>query len=233
MRFLAVISICLIALPVEAIAAEPQDAPAQSGSVLVNGELISPEDIVQRTLLMNLSNHLGDRVKVLVGSDEVQQTYRERMRAANPHSQAEAQAAALRIKGELMAAVRKRALLEGGVTRKQAVDALVLDRLKLQAAKRLGIEVSGEEAGRLAAERLAPGAGAGKADVDGRFALLEEVGIYRKTVLDRFRVHLAWRAVLFRYRAQGDGCTYGPFKHYARSCIGKLRQDARIDYRDL
>jgi peptidyl-prolyl cis-trans isomerase SurA len=229
MRFLAVIAVCLIASPAGAIAAEPTDAPAQSGSVLVNGEVISPEDIEQRTRLMNLGNHFGDRIKAVLMGDETKQTFRERLRAANPHSQEEAQAEAERIKAALIAETRTRLLVEGGVTRKDAVDALIGDRVKLQGAKRLGIEITDEEA-----DGFLKGQVGGKAgDLSKYYAQLEEMGISRRTVLDVVRARLAYRAVFARYYREREACAMGPFKHYARSCLRKLERDARIDYRDL
>jgi hypothetical protein len=229
MRFLAVMPICLIALSCGAIAAESQNAPAQGGSVLVNGEVIGAEEIIQRVRLINLNNHFGDRMRAALGSDEIKQTLRERIQAANPRNQDETHAAAERIKAEMIVEVRKRLLVEGGVTRKEAVNALVADRLKLQAAKKLGIEITDEEveaADKARANGLAW-------DMGKLYAQLEEAGICRKTVWDIIRARLAYRALFIRYYRERDGCTFGPLKHYAHSCLKKLEQEARIEYRDL
>ncbi len=222
--------ICLIALSTGAIAAESTDAPARSGTVLVNGEPVTQEDIVQRVLWMNVHGHLGDRMKAVLMSDEVNQKFKERMRAADPHSQAEAQEAAQRIKAGLIAEVRKQALVEGGVTRKEAADAVIADRLKLQAAKSMGIEITDEEAAKAIEDMAKARAGGKTVDLNEQYEQLEKVGISRRTVLDITRARLAYRAVFARYYGQRDSCVFGPFKHFARSCVEKLRREATIDY---
>ena len=65
---------------------------------------------------------------------------------ANPHSQAEAEQAAERIKKQLLEDAKSRVLSEGGGTsRKAAIDALIEDKLKLQAAKKLDIKITDTE----------------------------------------------------------------------------------------
>jgi hypothetical protein len=151
------------------------------------------------------------------------------MQAASPRGEEEVRAAAERIRAGLIVEVRKRLLLEGGVSRKEAVDALIADRLKLQAAKRLGIEITDEEA-----EVIGRGpVGSTAVDLSKYYAQMEELGVSRRAVLDIVRAKLAYRAVFARYYRQREACAFGPFKHYAHSCFRKLERDARIDYRDL
>jgi peptidyl-prolyl cis-trans isomerase SurA len=123
------------------------------------------------------------------------------MIAANPHSQAEAQQVAERIKKELLDEAKNRVLSEGGEsTRKAAIDSLIEDKLKLQAAKKLDIKVSDAEVEQVLAQRAgAAGPADGKKPQLAEFyQQFENDGINRKTVQDIIRAQLAWRDVIRR-----------------------------------
>ena len=69
---------------------------------------------------------------------------------------------------------------ERGATRKSVIDALIDDKLKLQAAKRLGIEITDEEVVKsLIVDRLADGE---EPDVNAYYAPRVAYGIGRKTI---------------------------------------------------
>ena len=121
-------------------------ANAQNVIVLVNDEPITSGDVTQRLRWNARTNGFGDRMKAILTGDDIKERFRQKMIAANPHSQEEAQQLAEKIKKELLEDAKNRVLSEGGGTsRKAAIDALIEDRLKLQAAKKLDIKISDKE----------------------------------------------------------------------------------------
>jgi peptidyl-prolyl cis-trans isomerase SurA len=236
MRFLAHICFYLIAFLFAAFVAAPGIAVAQSEAIIVNGEPITSYDVAQRKLCENLTKNFGERMKALLSGDAVKEKFRQRMIAAHPRSQAEAKEAAERIKKELIEEAKKQVLTEGGTTRRAVIEALIDDKLKLQAAKRLGIEITDEEVeGKLverAARANASPEGA-KLDRNAVYAKFEAAGINRKTVQEVIRAPLAWLAVIRRT------CRLGPVeKIYAEDVmfpcfnLEQLRRDAVIEYRE-
>jgi len=124
--------------------------------------------------------------------------YRQMMIAANPRSEAEAKTAAERIKKQLLEDVKSRVLSEGGGTsRKAAVESLIEDKLKLQAAKKLDIKISDTEVEQVLAQRSGGGEGK-KPDLSEFYGQFEKDGINRKTIQDVIRAQLAWRDVIRR-----------------------------------
>jgi peptidyl-prolyl cis-trans isomerase SurA len=80
------------------------------------------------------------------------------MSAAQPCTPKDAQRGAERINKELIEDATMQILCERGAMRKTVIDALIDDRLKLEAAKRLGIEITNEEVVEdIILERLAEG----------------------------------------------------------------------------
>ncbi len=121
-------------------------ATAQNIAVLVNDEPITSGDVAQRMRWNARTNGFGDRMKAILTGDAIKERFRQMMVAANPHSQAEAEKEAERIKKQLLDDAKSRVLSEGGGTsRKSAIDALIEDKLKLQAAKKLDIKISDSE----------------------------------------------------------------------------------------
>jgi peptidyl-prolyl cis-trans isomerase SurA len=179
-------------------------AQAQNIIVLVNDEPITSGDVTQRLRWMARTNGFGERMKAEldmknpVKRKALEDRYRQMMIAANPRSEAEAQAAAERIKKQLLEDVKSRVLSEGGGTsRKAAVESLVEDKLKLQAAKKLEIKVSDAEVEQVLGQR-AGGAEGKKPDLSEFYAQFEKDGINRKTIQDVVRAQLAWRDVIRR-----------------------------------
>jgi peptidyl-prolyl cis-trans isomerase SurA len=205
-------------------------------AIRVNGELITTHDIVQRTLFQNLpslQNRMSDfyeRLNALLAGDKVKEKFRQKMSAAQPRTPKDAQRAAERINKELIGDATMQILSERGAMRKSVIDALIDDKLKLQAAKRLGIEITDEEVVKdIVSDRLASGE---EPDVNAYYAPRVAYGIGRKTIQEIIRAELAWRAVMNH--------TYGPpkvlernsaYESFSRRYLEKLKQSAII-YRE-
>jgi peptidyl-prolyl cis-trans isomerase SurA len=237
MRFLALRYMYLIALAFATFLAVSGSALAQDTAVLVNGEPITSYDITQRTLWQNLtSGNFGERMKALLNSGECRPKYSEGTPPAQPRSQAEAEQAAERIKKETIACAKRRVLSEGGATRQAVIEALIDDKLKLQAAKRLGIEISDEEIEGYLVERQArtnAASDGAKPDVCAFYAQLQANGISRKAVQDVIRPQLAWLALIRRtYKLTGGPETKGGYESFSRNYLEKLKPKAVIEYRD-
>ena len=180
-------------------------ANAQNIIVLVNDEPITSGDVAQRIRWNARTNGFGDRMKAILTGDGIKERFRQMMVQANPHSQAEAEQAAERIKKQLLEDAKSRVLSDGGGTsRKAAINSLIEDKLKLQAAKKLEIKVSDTEVEQILGQRAAGAATEGKKpDLTEFYKQFETDGINRKTIQDIIRAQLAWRDVIRRrYGAQ-------------------------------
>jgi len=181
------------------------DAAAQNVVVLVNDEPITSGDVAQRLRWNARTSNFGDRMKAILTGDSIKERFRQMMVAANPHSQAEAEQAAERIKKQLLEDAKNRVLSDGGGTsRKSAIDSLIEDKLKLQAAKKLDIKITDSEVEQVLAQRAAGAAAEGKKpDLSDFYKQFESDGINRKTIQEIIRAQLAWRDVIRRrYGAQ-------------------------------
>lgn len=233
--------IYLIAAALTALLPASKPAAAQGIVVRVNGEPISSYDIAQRLRWNARTNNFGERIKALLTGDAVKQKFRQMLLDAHPRSQAEAEQAAQRIKKQLIEDAKKQVLSEDGgeAARKAAVEALIEDRLKLQEAKRLGIDIAESEVEEALAARAGTGADGKKFDMNAFYAQYENDGIGRKTIQDVFLVHLAWRDVIRRVCRPGavevfphDCKSFTPstYEDFSRSYLQELRQKAAIDY---
>jgi peptidyl-prolyl cis-trans isomerase SurA len=175
----------------------PAPAAGQSIVVLVNDEPITTFDVAQRQRWVARTSGFGDRMKALLTGDSINQRFRQLMMAAQPHSQAEAQQAAERIKKQLIEEAKHRVLSEGGSNRKTVIDALIEDKLKIQAAKKNEIKISDKEVEENLVGRAAAGVPAGqKPDMNAFYKQFENDGINRKTIQEIIRAQLAWRDVI-------------------------------------
>jgi peptidyl-prolyl cis-trans isomerase SurA len=203
---------------------------------LVNGEPITTCDVAQRKLWENRTKNFGERMKALLTGDKVKEKFRQKMYAAHPRSQAEAKEAAERIKKELIEEAKKQVLSEGGATQRAVIEALIDDKLKLQAGKRLGIEISDREVERNLVERAAranAGAYGGKPDLNAFYAKFEADGISRKTVQEVIRAPLAWLAVIRRTcRLRRVEKIYAEDIIFPCFNLEELRRKAVIEYRE-
>jgi peptidyl-prolyl cis-trans isomerase SurA len=220
-------------LSLAAFVAVPGSASAQEIAIRVNGDLITSHDIVQRALFQNLpsvQNPISDfyeRLSALLASDKLKETFRQKASAAQPRTPKEAHQIAERINKELTEDATMQILSERGAARKSVIDALIDDRLKLQAAKRLGIGITDEDVVKdVIVERLAEHE---EPDANAYYAPRVAYGIDRKTIQEIIRAGLAWRAVMNR--------TYGPpkvlegnsaYERFSRAYLDELRRNAII-----
>ena len=195
--------LCRIAFSAAALLAAPAGVFGQNIVVLVNDEPITSYDIAQRMRWNNRTSNFGEKMKARLTGDAINQRFRQMLIAAQPHSQAEAQAAAEKIKKQLIEDAKRQVLSESGGTGKKAViEALIDDKLKLQAAKKLEIKITDKEVEEALAARAGTGADGKKADMNAFYGQFEADGISRKTIQEIIRVQLAWRDVIRR--------VYGP-----------------------
>jgi peptidyl-prolyl cis-trans isomerase SurA len=193
----------LLILPLALLLAASLEVQAQNIVVLVNDEPITSFDVAQRARWMARTSGFGDRMKAALTGQGIQDRFRQMMIAAQPHSQAEAQTAAERIKKQLIEDAKHRVLSEaGGATRKAAIDALIEDKLKLQAAKKLEIKISDKEVEDTLAQRAGGEGAEKKAKLEEFYKQFESDGINRKTIQEIIRAQLAWRDCIRR--------VYGP-----------------------
>jgi peptidyl-prolyl cis-trans isomerase SurA len=182
----------------------PARGQAQNIVVIVNDEPITTYDVEQRTRWNALTTHnFGDQMKAILTSEKTQQEFKQRLMAAQPHSQEEAQAAAEKIKKQLIEEAKHNVLSSGGGSgRKAVIDALIEDKLKVQASVKLDVKVSDREVMETIEQRVGGEGSDKKAKVEQFFQQFATNGINRKTVEDVFRAQLAWRNVI--------GRQYGP-----------------------
>jgi peptidyl-prolyl cis-trans isomerase SurA len=170
-------------------------AKAQGIVVLVNDEPITTYDVAQRQRWLSRTSGFGDRMKAALASDTTKQKFKEMMVAANPRSREEAERIAEDVKKQLINDVKNRVLGESGAaSRKQAIDALIDDKLKIQAARKLNVSVSDQDVNEMLSQRAKTPDG--KTDLNGFFAQFESDGISRKTVMEVMRAQMAWREVV-------------------------------------
>ncbi len=187
---------CLLMLPP---LLAPQGAFAQNIVVLVNDDPVTSYDVAQRLRWIARTNGFGDHMKAQLTGNAIKERFRQMMIAANPHSQAEAQQDAERIKKQLIEDAKRRVLNEGGGSaRKAAIEAIIEDKLKLQAAKKLDIKITDKEVEETLAQRMSAGATGKKSKLDEFFQQFESDGISRKTIKEIIRAQLAWRDIIRR-----------------------------------
>ena len=189
----------------------PSQAIAQNIIVVVNDEPITSFDVEQRMRWTALTSNFGDKMKAILTNPAINEEFKRRLMASQPRSQQEAQAAAEKIKKQLVEEAKHRVLAEGGGnSRKAVIDVLIDDKLKLQAAKKLDVKVSDREVLETIEQRVGAEGAEKKAKVEQFYQQFEANGIARRTVQEVFRAQLSWRNVIGRqYRAEDclhDGC---------------------------
>src|SRR5262249_38461856 len=83
-----------------------------------------------------------------------------------------------------------------GTSRKAVIDALIDDKIKLQAAKKLDIKITDKEVEETLLARFGGEGTDKKAKLEEFYQQFEKDGINRRTVQEVFRVQLAWRDVI-------------------------------------
>lgn len=199
------------------------EACAQNIIVLVNDEPITSYDVAQRVRWMARTSGYGDKLKAILTGDAIKERFRQMMIAANPKSQAEAMQVAERIKKQLVEDAKTRVLTDGsGGGRKAAIDALIEDKLKLQAAKKLDIKITDKEVEETLIQRMGATSDGKKPDINLFFQQFESDGISRKTIKEIVRAQLAWRDVIRRQ--------YGP---RISSLLSSIPDNPKVSEHDL
>ncbi|MGA7330075.1 MAG: hypothetical protein WBX25_37720 [Rhodomicrobium sp.] len=234
-------AIYLIVVSVMACLAPPRSATAQTIVLLVNGEPVISHDLVQRMLYRNLTgspnraNAFVERVNAVLTNDgKIKEKARQMQDSLHPRTQAEAQKAAERIKKALIEDAMWQVLSRDGAAKNAVTEAVIGDRLKLQAAKRFGIDITDEQVEKsIIVDRLAAGdVYAGMPEMNAFYARREEYGINRKTIREIMRAELAWRAVINRIYGAATGWeSTGAYESFSLSYLGILRQHALIEHR--
>ncbi len=180
--------------------------------VIVNDDAITAYEIEQRARFLGLSTNLGPQAKEafqrLVKSDSTEQQIKALQQdviRSNPGKSREQLIAIFQERQkELGTALQKQALESARSAlmpklRKDAKEELIEDRLKLQAAKKLGIEVGDQDIKQLLSEL----AGRNKMTYDQFAQHLKGTGVDITTMGERFRAQKAWRDLIGRrYAAQ-------------------------------
>ena len=167
-------------------------------------------------------------MKAMLTGDSVNQRFKQMMMAAQPHSQEEAQAAAERIKKQLIEEAKHRVLAEGGGTsRKAVIDQLIEDKLKVQASKKLDVKVSDREVDETIEQRVGGDGADKKAKVEAFYSQFETNGIARKSIQEVFRAQLAWRNVIGRQYGPRIASMIAAIPE-AQAAQGDLQFDVRV-----
>jgi peptidyl-prolyl cis-trans isomerase SurA len=185
----------------------PPSRGGQGIVVIVNDDAITAYEIELRARLLALSANLSEQAKAnfqrLVKSPELEaklKQLQEEVVKSNPGKTREQLIAILEERQKQIGmSLQKQAVESARATvmpklKKDAREELIDDRLKMQAAKKLGIEVSDDDAKVLLkglAER-------NKMTYDAFAQHLKGMGVDISTMLERFRVQKAWREFVSR-----------------------------------
>lgn len=213
----------LLAALLAILLALPGSAIAENIVATVKGEPITGDDVAQRMLWQARTVNFGERMKAALASDACRKHFLPE-KAPHPHSQEEAQQIAARIKKEMIGCAKRLFSEESGdAARKDAIEALIDDKLKLQAAKKLRIGIRYNEVEEALAARAGRGPDRDKPDMNAFYAQFEKDGIRRETIREIIRVELAWRAVIRHISGAGNGSGADPpqdaYENLSRSSL--------------
>src|SRR5688572_16594138 len=133
----------------------PSDRPIQSIVALVNDEPITGYEIEQRVALAMLGapdvqRKLQAKLKAASMNEQFKAFAMKRLQANPPKSEAEQQARVKQLQGEFVGSLKSQIEKEYVPTaRKQALDELIDERLKLQEAKKLSVVTGDDEVERV------------------------------------------------------------------------------------
>jgi peptidyl-prolyl cis-trans isomerase SurA len=199
----------------KADAAKPPATPARSGQgivAIVNDEPVTGYEIEQRARFLGLTANVGQQAKeafqqlVKSGSTDAQwRALQQEVISANPGKSREQVIAILQERQkEFGMALQKQALESARASvmpklRKDAKEELIEERLKVQAARKLGIVVSDDDVKNV----LKDLAGRNKMNLEQFTQHLKGSGVDIATLGERFRAQRAWRDLIGRrYSAQ-------------------------------
>lgn len=176
------------------------DRPAQSIVALVNDEPITGYEIEQRVALAMLGTpemqkKLQARLKAPSMNDQFKAFAIKRLQANPPKSEAEQQARLRQLQGEFVGSIKKEVEREFVPTaRKQALDELIDERLKVQEAKKLSVVAADDEVDRI----LAGMAERNKMTTAQFGEHLAKMGANISVMRERIRASLSWTDVIRR-----------------------------------
>ena len=90
----------------------PSQANAQNIIVVVNDEPITSFDVEQRMRWTALTSNFGDKMKAILTNPAINEEFKRRLMASQPRSQQEAQAAAEKIKKQLVEEAKHQVLAQ-------------------------------------------------------------------------------------------------------------------------
>ncbi len=184
----------------KATQAETVDRPVQSIVALVNDEPITGYEIQQRVALAMLGapemqKKLQARLKAPNMNDQFKAFAIKRLQANPPKSEAEQQQRIKQLQGEFVASIKGQIEKEFVPTaRKQALDELIDERLKLQEAKKLSVVAADDEV-----ERILAGMAERNKMTTAQFGEhLQKMGANITVMRERIRASLSWTDVIRR-----------------------------------
>ncbi len=209
----ALVALSLVALPAglcaqdkpvataKATQAEPSaDRPIQSIVALVNDEPITGYEIEQRVALSMLGapevqKKLQARLKSPSMNDQFKNFAMKRLKANPPKTEAEQQARVKQLQGEFVSSIKNQIEKEYVPTaRKQALDELIDERLKVQEAKKLSVVAPDDDV-----ERIIAGMAERNKMTTPQFAEhISKMGASITMMRERIRASLSWTDVIRR-----------------------------------
>ncbi len=176
------------------------DRPIQSIVALVNDEPITGYEVEQRVALAllgapEMQQKLQARLKSPKMNDEFKAFAIKRLQANPPKSEAEQQSRVKQLQGEFVANIKRQIEKDFVPTaRKQALDELIDERLKLQEAKKLSVVAADDEV-----ERILAGMAERNKMNTAQFAEhLSKMGANIAVMRERVRASLSWTDVIRR-----------------------------------
>lgn len=176
------------------------ERPIQSIVALVNDEPITGYEIEQRVALAMLGapevqKKLQARLKSANMNEQFKAFAIKRLQANPPKSEAEQQARVKQLQGEFVASIKNQIEKDYVPTaRKQALDELIDERLKLQEAKKLSVVAADDEVDRI----LAGMADRNKMTTAQFGEHLAKMGANIAVMRERIRASLSWTDVIRR-----------------------------------
>jgi peptidyl-prolyl cis-trans isomerase SurA len=178
----------------------PSDRPVQSIVALINDEPITGYEIEQRVALSMLGaqevqKKLQARLKSANMNEQFKNFAMKRLQANPPKSEAEQQARVKQLQGEFVNSIKSQIEKEFVPTaRKQALDEIIDERLKMQEAKKLSVVAADDEVNRVIA-----GMAERNKMTAAQFAEhISKMGANITAMRERIRASLSWSDVIRR-----------------------------------
>ncbi|KAB2939686.1 MAG: peptidylprolyl isomerase [Hyphomicrobium sp.] len=176
------------------------DRPIQSIVALVNDEPITGYEIEQRVALSMLgAPDVQKRLQAKLKSPSMNEQFKnfamKRLKANPPKTEAEQQARVRQLQGEFVASIKSQIEKEYVPTaRKQALDEIIEERLKMQEAKKLSVVAADEEV-----DRIVAGMAERNKMTSQQFAEhISKMGANITVMRERIRASLSWTDVIRR-----------------------------------